>query len=419
TSYGKQKSLFSDLKGLLDKLTASAKALKGTTDFLAMKASSDDENVLKATASSSATSGTHTIQVLSLAKSQVNSSSGSASATANLGPTGTLQIDVGGNTHLIAVTSPNLNTIAAAINAEDDANNLGVRADVVDTGNTANGGADRYQLVVRSTKTGTEGGFSISVDEGDPAFAAVINDIADNVRTVASNARIQLNGGVIVQRSSNTLGDVIPGVTIDLKSAPIPPKDVTITVGTDSEATSKKVSEFVDAYNKVVDFFTEQNTLDAEGKAKGPLFGDATLRSIRSSVRSIVGGSVSSTGNTSYELFAQIGVTSDRQGKLTFNQSKFEEALADDENAVAAVFTNSTSGIANRLITQLSVYTDSVDGLIKTRSEGYDRQVKQTQDRIDQGERRLGVFQKQLEAKYANLESLLSKLQSQGNSLAR
>ncbi len=429
TSLGKQKSLFSDLKGLLEKLTTAAKALKSTTDFLAMKAASDNEDLVTAKASSSATPGTHSFRVKKLANAQVNSSTGSASPTASLGAPASLILNVGGNNHLIAIGSagpppvnPSLESIAAAINDYDDTNEIGVRADVVDTGNTASGGANRYQLVVRSTTTGADGAFTIAYDDGDAAFQAVINDVAANVRTAAQNAEIELfsgttpGTGVTIQRSSNTISDLFPGVTLDLKSADAT-KTVTVTVNTDGEETSKKVTAFVEAYNKIVDFFAEQNVVDAEGKAKNPLFGDPTLRSMRSSLRAVVGGAVGTTGNEAYQLLSQIGIKSDTAGKLTFNQSKFEEALAADETAVAAVFTDTANGIAARLVTQIDVYTDSVDGLIKTRSDGYDRQVKQTQGRIEQSERRLTQFQKQLETKYANLESLLSRLQSQGSSV--
>src|SRR5204862_596357 len=107
---------------LLDKLTTAARALKTTTVFLQMKAASDDETVLTASAASSATPGSYTVRVVSLAKAQVNSSTGSASATADLGGPASLQIDVGGNTHLISVDDPNLESIAAAINSYDDTN---------------------------------------------------------------------------------------------------------------------------------------------------------------------------------------------------------------------------------------------------------------------------------------------------------
>ena len=417
TVIGKQKSLFGDRRSLLDKLTTAAKALKTTTDFLQMKAASDDEAVVTATASSSATPGSYTVRVAALAKAQVNSSNGSASATADLGGPATLQIDVGGNTHLITVDDPNLESIAAAINDYDETNQTGVRAEVVDTGNSANGGANRYQLVVRSTTTGAQGGFTIAYDDGDPAFATVINEVAAGVRIAASDAHVVINGAIDVYRSSNQISDLFAGITLDLKSVPNPATDVTITVTTDGEATSKKVQELVDAYNKVVDFFAEQNALDAEGKAKNPLFGDPTLRSMRSSLRTIVGGAVGGTGSEAFQLLSQIGVTSDKDGKLAFNRSKFEEKLAEDENAVAAIFTESTNGIANRLLTQIETYTDSVDGLIKNRNDTFDRQVKQTQTRIDQAERRLELYEKQLEAKYAALESLLARLQGQGSSI--
>ena len=415
-SLNKQKSLYGDLRTLLDKLSTAAKALKTTQDFLAMKAKSDDEDVLSASASSTASPGTYTARVISLAKAQINPSSGSASKTADLGGAASFMIDVGGDSHLISVANPSLENIAAAINDADDQSDTGVRAEVVDTGNTAQGGATRYQLVVRSTKPGVEGNFDLAYDDGDAAFAAVIDDLQDSARR-GTDAVLEINGGVRIQRSSNTISDLWTGITLDLKSVPEPNKDITITVSTDGEATSKKVQEYVDAYNKVVDFFTEQSALDGEGKAKGPLFGDQTLRSMRSTLRNTVGAAVSGTGNAAFQMLAQVGVTSDTAGKLTFNRTKFEEALAEDEDAVAKVFTDPTKGVAATLIDKIDLYTDSVDGLIKSRSDTFDRQVKQTQSRIDNAERRLTIYQKQLEAKYASLENLLGKLQSQGSAV--
>ena len=412
TSLTKQKSLFGDLKGLLDKLSTAAKALKTKTDFLTMKAASNDEDIVTASAGSSATPGTYAVEVVALAKAKVHASSGSATATASLGGPASLQLDVGGNTHLIAINNPTLESVAAAINGAD----IGVRAEVVDTQNPANGGANRYQLVVRSAEAGTANAYTLTYDDGDAAFQNLIADINGHPVTAASDAQIKLNGGVTIYRPTNTIGDAIPGVTLDLKSTNTAGQSVTITVSTDAEATSKTVQDFVDAYNKVVDFFTEQSALDADGKAKSALFGDSMLRSIRSSLRTTVGSLVGSTGNQAFQMLNQIGIATDTAGKLTFNRSKFEEALGEDETAVAAVFADATNGISAKLIAQIDQYTDSVDGLIKTRSDSFDRQVKQTQTRIDQSEDRLERYRKQLETKYANLESLLTKLQSQGNS---
>lgn len=423
TSLGKQKSLYGDLRGLLDKLETAAKALKNTDDFLTMKAKSDDEDVVTVEASNDAEPGSYSVRVVSLAQAQVNATIGSASPTEDLGSSGSFFLNVGSDQHLITVSSANLNSIAEAINAADDDRDIGVRAEVVDTGNPAAGGANRYQLVVRSTTPGVENGFSIVADDGNAAFLSTIDSIANNRLSEAKDARLLINGapggvgGITVYRPTNQVDDLFPGITLNLLSVPSPNKDITITVSTDAEATSKKVQEFVDAYNKVVDFFTEQNALTAEGKAKGPLFGDSTLRSMRSSLRGIVGASVGDTGNSAYQLLAQAGITSDTAGKLTFNSTKFAESLADDEEAIANLFAGDTNGIANKLLGQIDSYTDTVEGLIKTRSDAFDRQVKDTQTRIDQAERRVTLYQQQLETKYANLESLLTRLQGQGTSL--
>lgn len=409
TGLNRQKSLFGDLGSLLEKLSTAAKDLRTSNALLQMKATSSDEDILTASATTSAVPGSYEVEVTSLARAQVSASAGAASPTASLGGPASLQIDIGGNTHLIAVNSPTLDSIAAAINAED----TGVRADVVDTGNTVNGGAERYQLVLRSATTGSEGAFTVGYDDGDPAFLNLVNGITEKVAGTDTVLEI---GGITVIRSGNSVSDAIPGVTLDLKSAE-PGTTVQVTIATDAEETSKKVQAFVDAYNGVVDFMTAQNVVDAEGKASSPLFGDALLRSVRSNLRSIAGGIVSTSGNDAYQLLSQIGIKSDTQGKLTFDATKFGEALADDEGAVAAIFADPTGGLMGRMVDQIEVYTDSVDGLFKARSETFDRQVKDTQRRIDDSERRLVLYTQQLETKYANLETLLGRLQSQGSSL--
>ena len=55
--------------------------------------------------------------------------------------------------------------------------------------------------------------------------------------------------------------------------------------------------------------------------------------------------------------------------------------------------------------------------LASTRTEGFDRRIKQTKDRIEDGERRLTLYEERLTLKYANLETLLTRLQGQGSSV--
>lgn len=412
-SLNSSKNLFGDFKKLLSDLDTKAQSLRTTTDFLEMQAASSDEDVLTARAGATATPGSYQIKVLALASSQVSVSNGRAAKDDPVFGDGTFFLNVNGTDHPIDIGAgtgyaSTLDGIAQAIRDKG----LDVTAEVVDTGQT---GASRYQLVMRSTTVGSQGVFSLTLDSGNAALGTLISEVNANQRAPGQDAHLLYNG-VDVYRSSNSVGDLIPGVTLDLKSVDAL-NPVTVTITTDAEETSKKIKEFVDAYNKVVDFVATQNQLGENGTAKNPLFGDGTLRSIRSSLRSIVGGSVA-TSNSAITLLANAGITSDRDGKLTFNQSKFEEKLGEDEQAVASLFSATDVGIAARLSTQLASYTNSVDGIIKTRQDGFDRMIKDAQRRIDQGEQRLTRFQQNLEQRYANLETQIARLQGQGSALS-
>jgi flagellar hook-associated protein 2 len=412
-SLNSSKNLFGDFKKLLSDLDTKAKALRTTTDFLEMKASSSNEDLLTVRAGSTATPGSYQIKALALASSQVNVSNGRAAKDDPVFGDGTFFLNVNGTDHPIDIGAgtgyaSTLDGIAQAIRDKG----LDVTAEVVDTGQA---GASRYQLALRSTTVGSAGAFSLTLDSGNAALGTLITEVNANQRAPGQDAHLLYNG-VDVYRSSNSVGDLIPGVTLDLKAVDTV-NPVTVTVTTDAEETSKKVKEFVDAYNKVVDFVSTQNQLGEDGAAKNPLFGDSTLRSIRSSLRSVVGGSVA-TGNSAITLLANAGITSDRDGKLTFNQSKFEEKLGEDEQAVASLFSATDVGIAAKLSAQLESYTSSVDGIIKTRQDGFDRMIKDAQRRIDQGEQRLTRFQQNLEQRYANLETQIARLQGQGSALS-
>jgi flagellar hook-associated protein 2 len=426
TALAKSKSMMGDFKALLDKLNDAGKALKATTDFLSMKATVAGTDFLSATASSSAAPGSYQITVNQLALAQVNSSAGVATRTTQITSNSSfdLAITVNGTAHYVTgiQANPTPEQLAAAINSADDTSDIGVRADVIDTGDPTN----PVQLVLRSKTTGSQGAFTVAIDSGPTggAMDAFISGLNSGVHTTAQDAHIDING-IAVTRSTNTITDAIAGVSLDLHSltpanaTPPPARSATtLTISTDAEATSAKVKTFVDAYNAVVDYVTAQNVVDGQGKASSPLFGDSTLRSVRDTLRSTV-GAVVSTGNLAYSMLAQTGITSDKEGKLTFNQSKFETALTTDEQAVSRLFTGAATGggIAGTLTSVLDSLTDSVAGVFKARNDGYDSIIKDTQRQIDSGNDRLTRYEQQLQQQYANLETLMSQLQGQGQSL--
>ncbi|MHC4515687.1 MAG: flagellar filament capping protein FliD [Planctomycetota bacterium] len=425
TSLQSQKSLFGDLNSRLEALQDAVKAIRTSGEFLEFTAGTDTDEFLTASAGPGAAKGTHTVEVLQLAQGKVISSLGKADKDTTTYGTGTLQLTVKEGTPSestidITIDSSNntLEGIAAAINAKD----AGVQATVLDTGS----GAEPYQLVLTATDTGTDNNFSLGTDvDATAELIAIASEIDGNVIAAAVDAQADING-ITVTRSSNIFSDVIPGVTLNLNKPTNDPgspglaeNQTRITVGTDASATADKIKKFVDAYNDIVDFIEGQNEVSEEGEAANPLFGDFTLRTIRSTLRSIVGSVVDNgDGDESYDQLSLVGVTSDSVGRLTFNQGDFEDALNDDSTSVRDLFTYDTDGIAEQLYTIIDSFTDTADGIIKARTDSFNDEIRRTDRQIGEKEARLEQFEDRQRERFAALESLMSQLQSQGAALS-
>jgi len=418
--FTKIKSLFGTLQTKLKELQEAADAIKLSPNFLDFKTSTDNENkFLNASASSSAHSGTFDLAVISLAATENRATLGRADKDSTL-YSGGLIFDFadGSSSDPIDITGLTLDQISGAINS---AANAGVTATVIDTGI----GATPFQLVITSESAGADKAFTLSLDlGGDPTTQALVDEINASALPggAGADAVLTLNG-ITVVRPTNTISDLIPGITLELRAEaaavtpPALPESTKLTVTPDASATGKKIQELVDKYNDILDFLEAQTKVDEEGKADSPLFGDSTLRGLRSNLRIVLGNAVTSN-DPDFVLLSQVGISADTAGKLTFTQSEFEEALSADALQVRDLFTLSGEGIAIKLTEQIDVYTDFVDGLIKTRQQGLDRRIKDITDQIRRAETRLEEKEKQLTLKFANMEILMSRLQVQGSALS-
>ena len=413
-----QKKAFNSLEDKLEDLEKSLEAIRKASNFLEFNATPDDEGYFTASASHSAQQGTWQISVDQLATVQRNKSALYADKDSTAHGTGTLTVTIDGTKHDVLIDQNNntLQGIAGAINDAD----IGVTATVIDTGS----GTNRYQLVVSSKEAGTDNAFTLSTDDGDQALVDLVNEIntGDGGTTsgkfqTAQDAKITLNG-IQITRGSNTITDAIPGVTLNLLKVHDPSgsdPDTNLTVSTDASAIEDKIQDFVDDYNSVMDFINGQGKVGEKGKAEGVLLGDFTLTTIQNRLRSLVGG-VAATGGT-YTMLALVGIDSDREGKLTFTRSEFEEALQADEQDVKDLFTMSGVGIADKLYSAVDDLTDTVDGLIKNRLDGLDDIIKQLDDRIRRQEDRVSKYEENLVRRFAGYENLISMYQAQGYSL--
>ena len=218
------------------------------------------------------------------------------------------------------------------------------------------------QLAVTLTPSRT----SLMFDaEGD--FGAV-STLRSRQIQAGANASISVDG-VTLTPTSNTVDDVIPGVTLNLIKA-VPETTVTLAIGRDEEAVKEKIEEFVTGYNETMNAINGQLSYDSENqKAGGPLFGDGTLRTIKSNLVDIVLNKVSGVSG-GFATLGMVGIGLGKDGNLTIDDGELQGYLETNFDDVKRLFaadwssTNSNlSYVYHTMNTKAGTYQIQITGV--------------------------------------------------------
>jgi flagellar hook-associated protein 2 len=219
---------------------------------------------------------------------------------------------------------------------------------------------------------------------------------------------------VVLRSPSNTLNEVLDGVTIDLVGTSDQPVDLSVTQ--DVDAIAADLGAFVDAYNGVVDRLDELTSFDAESLSRGVLFGDSTVDVIRSRLRGAVTGQFEGV-SVGISRLSAVGVTTVSGGRLSFDEEKFREVYASDPEAVEQLFTAEEAGFGDKIENVLDELTRSFDGVLAEKDTTLESQVELLNDRIAELEVLLDLKQARLERQFQGLEQSLAALQAQQTAL--
>lgn len=157
----------------------------------------------------------------------------------------------------------------------------------------------------------------------------------------AQDSQIRVDGypsGAWISRSSNTIDDVISGVTLHLHdTTDAAGEEITLT--RDIQSVKDKLNSMVDAYNLAVVQIQENTGYDSVTKTGGVLMGDFVVSTIRSQIRTPL---ITQTNGFKVDIDnfltpAQIGLELDKDGVLNLDTNVFDEAIADDYMGVLAL----------------------------------------------------------------------------------
>jgi len=405
SAIGTLKSALNDLKSAID-------ALKDSDNFESFAATSSNTETLEVSAGSGALPGYYHIEVTNLAQAQYLRSSAFTSDDAVVG-TGTITIQVGSDTPVEIEIDSEHNTLSEIASAINDAD-LDVTAAVIHDGN------GNYYLTLASNKTGTDNTISFTIQDDDgnnddaSGLSALYTDPANHTLTetqAAENAQLTING-INVERSSNTIDDLIEGVTLDLKKE-APGETVNVEVSRNFSSITSKVQDFVDKYNSLVDTFTRLQSYNAETKEAGTLLGDSTTSQIRYRLQRMLYTQVSGIADEVNGL-SKLGIEVDRNGKLSLNESELTDALENHLDDVVNFFTldeNGVQGLAVQLDDILDSYLNSYDGILKAKEDGLQASIDRIEDQIERINLRLAQREENLRRQFNALEELLGQYQ--------
>lgn len=417
-----QISEYGKLKSAMSAMRDAALKLSERTTWGASTGVSGDATAVGVSVKSGAATGSYAVQVLSLAKAQSLASAAYASSAALPGA-GTLRIETGtwgagqtsftpGATAAVDIVVSATDTLAQ-VRDKINAAGAGVKATILTDGSGA-------RLMLQSAATGMANAFRTTVtdDDGNPADSLGLSALAFDpsagaaVMTqaeAAADASATFNG-LPITSASNTLADLVDGVTLTLSKVTTAP--VTIDVKQDNEALKKDVQAFADAYNALAKLIAGQVKYDAASKTAGPLQGDSAAVGMQRQLRALVG--TASGASSVFSRLSDVGLELQRDGTLTVDAGKLESALARLPE-LEKFFANSDTLVPanNGIARQFRMLGDqmlSVDGVISTRSEGLNKRIETNRDQQERLETRLLQTEQRLRAQYTALDSKLGQL---------
>lgn len=424
-AYQVKLTAYGSLKSVLSAVQSAAEKLMDVELFNRFQAVSSDETVVGVSAADGAVPARSSVSVQQLAASHKIRSQGFSAGEA-LGE-GMLRLRVGDGpeTEITVSATDTIQDVARAINKA----HAGVSASVIFDGSA-------YYLSLSALETGEVHRIQVSVTEKgttpeDPANAdgaglsrlAYTDGVAENMTEVqaARDAEITVDGIGGIRRPSNTVDDVLPGITLTLKKESPEGTSVDVTGTPSTKDVKSAVEAFVKAYNDFVDFMAQQQAFDAASQEGGTLLGDATANGVRNRLRGLIATSVSS-GVEGVGTLSSLGISVTRVGKLQLDAAKLDRVLRENPDAVRTFFAGdgeTVRGFAEKAAENLKGLLDGFNGMIAARTKGLERSIDSIQDQIQRMEDRLLKVEERYRNQFNALEAILSSYTQTSEYLAQ
>lgn len=261
-------------------------------------------------------------------------------------------------------------TLEDIINQINDGAGDVLKASIVNTG-----GENGYKMILQSKESGEKNQIKFSV-KGDKAALQGAQDVLEKLgfktnqtpitddkgNTTGYNLTIDTNNtsaggkqlqkaqdakfnfnGIDITRSSNSVDDLIVGVTFNLNnvdeknSTTGALKESVITIGKDTDAVVKSLKSMVTAYNDLISNISTATSYDRENGVAGTLNGMSEITGIKRKLQNLFESS-----NSDGKSLQNFGFSFTEKGVLSVDESKLKDTISKDYEGFKSFFTNST-----------------------------------------------------------------------------
>ena len=404
--------LVTELETKVSDITKNLSELTGTSGFIDKKFVSGDPNVVEGQVDpQTAVPGSYSLEVVELAQKPAAISNGFPDKNETQLGVGYIKFDTPEGMKEVYINGKS-NTLEGVVAQINNAN-VGLKAQILEDRKDKE---NPYKLLVSGMATGDDKQVTfpkIYLLDGD-------QDMFFESSRPAKNAKVKVDGFEI-ELPENKSTDLVPGVTLDFKSA-APGREIRMTVQENLEVISGKIKTFVDSYNAALDFIQKQNKIQAGpngNPALGPLGGDSMLRSIENNLRRIILNPQMGV-DSPIKRISELGIEFNRNGTLAFSQDKFNKVLNANPKGVSAFLRgdNFMFGFVPTVKREISNMLSPQMGALANRKKGLQDKINQTNSRIDMKERQLEKKEDGLRRKFGDLEQKMSAMQAQQAKIA-
>ena len=239
----------------------------------------------------------------------------------------------------------------------------------------------------------------------------------------AANASFEVNG-LAVSRATNTINDVVDGVTFNLYT----PTSGTarLELNRDTSGIVGKIEALVTAYSEFEDNVKIMTDRASEVEEFGGILaGDRLVQSVRAQVREMLTATSSTPGST-IQAPRDVGLTFDRNGVLQLDKDKLANALQNNFDEVAQMFSANTNnqstfsaapaGVAGDAVKKLDAMLRST-GLIAQQTDNTNKQIDQYKAQLERLEDQMQKLLERYMRQFTAMESIVGSSNSLRESL--